>query len=49
MKLGIESAKKSAKKNDLIFIGGSTFVVADALILFNLKSNKSKILRGTLK
>ena len=49
VKLGIESAKKSAKKNDLIFIGGSTFVVADALVLFNLKSNKSKILRGTLK
>lgn len=41
VKLGIESAKKNAKKNDLIFIGGSTFVVADALVLINLKSNKS--------
>jgi dihydrofolate synthase/folylpolyglutamate synthase len=31
VKEGIEAAKKSAKKNDLIFIGGSTFVVGDAL------------------
>ncbi|MBA3662988.1 MAG: bifunctional folylpolyglutamate synthase/dihydrofolate synthase [Bacteroidetes bacterium] len=28
---GIEAAKKAYKKNDLIFIGGSTFVVGDAL------------------
>lgn len=27
----IETAKKKAKANDLIFVGGSTFVVADAL------------------
>ncbi len=27
----LETAKKNAKANDLIFIGGSTFVVADAL------------------
>jgi len=27
----IEAAKKKAKANDLIFVGGSTFVVADAL------------------
>ncbi len=32
VKAGIEAAKKAAKKNDLIFIGGSTFVVGDALI-----------------
>lgn len=31
VKAGIEAAKKSCKKNDLIFIGGSTFVVGDAL------------------
>ena len=29
--LAIEAAKKSAGKNDLIFIGGSTFVVGEAL------------------
>src|SRR5690606_31601247 len=28
---GIKAAKKAAKVNDIIFIGGSTFVVADAL------------------
>lgn len=28
---GIKAAKKAAKKTDLIFIGGSTFVVGDAL------------------
>ncbi len=28
---GIKAAKKTAKKSDLIFIGGSTFVVGDAL------------------
>ena len=27
----IETAKKDADKNDVIFIGGSTFVVADLL------------------
>ena len=30
---GIKAAKKSAKKTDLILIGGSTFVVGDALML----------------
>lgn len=30
----IESAQKNADENDLIFIGGSSFVVADALPLF---------------
>lgn len=34
VKDGITAAKKAYKKNDLIFIGGSTFVVADALIEF---------------
>jgi dihydrofolate synthase/folylpolyglutamate synthase len=31
VKQGISAAKKSYKKQDLIFVGGSTFVVADAL------------------
>jgi len=31
VKEGINAAKKIYKKNDLIFVGGSTFVVADAL------------------
>lgn len=31
VKEAIEAAKKKAKVNDLIFVGGSTFVVADAL------------------
>jgi dihydrofolate synthase/folylpolyglutamate synthase len=31
---GLNAAKKAAKKSDLIFIGGSTFVVGDALSLF---------------
>lgn len=31
VKAAIEAAKKKAKTNDLIFVGGSTFVVADAL------------------
>ncbi|MDY0217540.1 MAG: bifunctional folylpolyglutamate synthase/dihydrofolate synthase, partial [Bacteroidales bacterium] len=31
----IQSALKKAQKKDLIFIGGSTFVVADALMFFN--------------
>lgn len=31
VKKAIEAAKEKAKANDLIFIGGSTFVVADAL------------------
>lgn len=30
---GIKAAKKAAKKTDLILIGGSTFVVGDALML----------------
>lgn len=29
---GLDAAKKLYKKNDLIFVGGSTFVVADALV-----------------
>lgn len=33
VKDGIDAAKKAADKNDLIFIGGSTFVVSDALKL----------------
>ncbi|HRH10759.1 MAG TPA: folylpolyglutamate synthase/dihydrofolate synthase family protein [Bacteroidia bacterium] len=33
VKSGVEAAKKSAKKDDLILIGGSTFVVADVLQL----------------
>ena len=32
VKAAITAAKKNYKKGDLIFIGGSTFVVADALI-----------------
>jgi dihydrofolate synthase/folylpolyglutamate synthase len=31
VKAAVEAAKKKAKKDDLIFVGGSTFVVADAL------------------
>lgn len=31
VKAAIDAAKKKAKTNDLIFVGGSTFVVADAL------------------
>ena len=31
---GLNAAKKAAKKSDLIFIGGSTFVVGDALAIF---------------
>jgi dihydrofolate synthase/folylpolyglutamate synthase len=30
----VHAAKKKATENDLIFIGGSSFVVADALPLF---------------
>ena len=30
----IQAAKENAGENDLIFIGGSSFVVADALPLF---------------
>jgi dihydrofolate synthase / folylpolyglutamate synthase len=33
VKDAIAEAKKNAESNDLIFIGGSTFIVADALIL----------------
>jgi len=36
VKQAIEAAKKAAETNDIIFIGGSTFVVADALIYFFL-------------
>lgn len=32
----VEAAKENADKNDLIFIGGSSFIVADALPLFYL-------------
>jgi dihydrofolate synthase/folylpolyglutamate synthase len=31
VKVALEAAKKSYKKNDLILIGGSTFLVGDAL------------------
>jgi dihydrofolate synthase / folylpolyglutamate synthase len=34
---GFKAAKKAAKKGDLVFIGGSTFVVGDALAMFNGK------------
>jgi dihydrofolate synthase/folylpolyglutamate synthase len=30
----MKAAKENANKNDFIFIGGSSFVVADALTLF---------------
>lgn len=33
---GIKAAKKAAKKTDFIFIGGSTFVVGDALLIESL-------------
>ncbi len=36
VKEAIEAAKENADKNDLIFIGGSSFIVADALPLFNI-------------
>ncbi|HOZ87646.1 MAG TPA: folylpolyglutamate synthase/dihydrofolate synthase family protein [Bacteroidia bacterium] len=32
---GLAAAKKACKKNDLILVGGSTFVVGDALLLLN--------------
>ncbi len=35
VKEGIEAAKKASKRGDLIFIGGSTFVVGDALEYLN--------------
>lgn len=38
VELAIVDAKKNAQTNDLIFIGGSSFVVADALAYFNKKS-----------
>jgi dihydrofolate synthase/folylpolyglutamate synthase len=38
VKEGLKAAKKAAKKSDLIFIGGSTFVVADALALLSLSN-----------
>jgi dihydrofolate synthase/folylpolyglutamate synthase len=31
VKSGVEAAVVNAGKNDLVFVGGSTFVVADAL------------------
>jgi dihydrofolate synthase / folylpolyglutamate synthase len=31
---GLKAAKKASEKNDLIFVGGSTFVVSDALELY---------------
>lgn len=34
VELGLKAAKKAAKKGDLIFIGGSTFVVGDALAIY---------------
>ncbi|MCC8142540.1 MAG: bifunctional folylpolyglutamate synthase/dihydrofolate synthase [Tannerellaceae bacterium] len=36
----VQSALESAKEDDLVFIGGSTFVVAEALPLFNNNTNK---------
>ncbi|MBC7861770.1 MAG: bifunctional folylpolyglutamate synthase/dihydrofolate synthase, partial [Bacteroidia bacterium] len=35
VKEALHAAKKDASKEDLIFIGGSTFIVADALMLNN--------------
>ena len=34
VEMAIKAAKKSSRKKDLIFIGGSTFIVADALHFF---------------
>ena len=39
VKSGISAAIASAKKNDLIFVGGSTFVVADALAVKTFGKN----------
>lgn len=39
VKSGISAAIASAKKNDLIFVGGSTFVVADALAMKTFGKN----------
>ncbi|MCD8194250.1 MAG: bifunctional folylpolyglutamate synthase/dihydrofolate synthase [Tannerellaceae bacterium] len=36
----VQRALESAKENDLVFIGGSTFVVAEALPLFNKNTNE---------
>lgn len=36
VEMGVKAAKKAAGKDDLIFIGGSTFVVADALSAYGL-------------
>jgi dihydrofolate synthase/folylpolyglutamate synthase len=36
VKSAIESALAEYKENDLIIISGSTFVVADAFVFFNL-------------
>ena len=38
VKEALDAAKSSAGKDDLIFVGGSTFVVADALQLFDDKN-----------
>lgn len=38
LKDALTAAQHNAEKEDLIFIGGSTFVVAEALPLFNLRS-----------
>lgn len=40
----IQKALNNAAKNDMIFIGGSTFIVADALIYFNTKGCKENII-----
>ncbi len=32
---GLKAAKKAAARGDMVFIGGSSFVVGDALLLFN--------------
>ncbi len=34
-KIAVKSTKENADKNDLIFIGGSSFVVVDALKIIN--------------
>lgn len=41
VELALKAAKENADKNDLIFIGGSSFIVADALILIQNSKNSS--------
>ena len=41
VKSAIKAAVKNAQKRDLIFIGGSTFVVADALKSYSLHQQKN--------